>query len=1125
MTAAWWWVVPEQNVVDIGLYLGATLGWVDVSADGRQGVADSGGGITITRREDAPGTMDLVLANPGGRYSPRNPRSDLFGLLGRNTPIRVGLLDLAETFDAAAAGTWASGWSTWGAGGSLTAADFGAGAGSAWHRVPAANAFRGTHYTGRRWRDCEVRATFTLPADVTGGPLEPANVLLRLQDVATYYMARVEVSAAEAVTVSLHHSSGGLIAGPVTVAGVVNAGQQFAVAASCVGDRLAVKVWPAAGGEPRDWQLTAVDTRLTAAGYVGVRSGVAGSNTNTLPVEFRYDNVRVIDRRACMEVSSWPPRWNPAGTDTWVPVQAAGILRRLNQGAKPLDSALYRYLPTTAPTAYWPLEDPAGSLQARSAVPGVEPMVPFEYSRFTAPGTGAPVPAAGLPVFGSGQGIPGSQPVVDLAQGGTLQASLPYAQFNGWRIEWVMRAPRDKSSNTVVPIRWGTDGSWGFEVQLDSSGVRVGMYAGNNWLGGSVGRAFSSGFEVFDGLAHHYRVEAAQSGSLAVIRLYIDAVHIMQFLLNDNSVPVGAPNSITRVILNPLEIRQGDPAAESMPVLGHVAVWNPPGAATDTTTAMRGHAGESAANRIARLCAEQGVPVLVSRGSDASAPMGPQRPATFLDLIEECVDADGGILGEAIEQLALTYRCLSALYNQTPVTVPYDHLAPPLEPTDDDDHVRNDVTASRPDGATARAVLTTGPLSTLPPPTGVGTYDTSVTVNVAADAQLPDQAGWRLHVGTWDEARYPTARVDLAAPVWSGDVDLAAAVTALAGGDVVALDELPAWLPPGPALEMVRGSVERIDEFTRTLDWTLTPAGPYTVAEVGGEPRVAADGSVTIGLADGATTMLLSSTPENGPWTEDPADFPLSLRVGGERVTASSIARSLVDTFGRTVVDGWGGVWGGITSGSTSAASVNGSEGLIAVSGVNVEHHIVTDLVARTQDMRAWIRVPVTPTGGPINAGLLLRYVDVNTYIWVDAQIGTDSSITLRLIKRLSGAVTVLGSVATGVTHSTSVPLAIRAEVSGSLLRARVWPSSGADPGIWQSTAVDGALPNGTRAGVIARLMTGNTNAQPVTIRVDNVSVQQPQLVTLSARGVNGVTRTWPAGTEVDVWQPAIVGL
>lgn len=1119
--------MPEQNVLDIGLYLGAQLGWVDVSADGRQGVADSGGGITITRRENAPGTMDLVLANPGGRYSPRNPRSDLYGLLGRNTPVRVGLVELDEAFTAAATGTWAaSGWSTWGAGGSLTSADFGADGGSAWHRVPIANAYRGTHYTGRRWQDCEVRTTFTIPADVTGGTLEPANLLLRLQDVATYYMARVEVTASETVSVSLHHSSAGTIAAPVAVPGLVHAGQPLSVAASCVGDRLAMKVWdPAAGGEPRDWQVTGVDTRLRAAGYVGVRSGVAGGNTNTRPVEFRYHDLRVVDRRACMEVASWPPRWNTAGTDTWVPVQAAGILRRLNQGAKPLDSALFRYLTQTGPTAYWPLEDPAGSLQARSAVAGIPPLTTFGYSRFTVPGTGAPEPAANLPVFGAGNGIPGSHPVVDLAQGGVLQASLPYSPWANWRIEWVAISPRDKG-DIVIPVRWSTDGSWPrWDIQIEPTGIfaTFGSTDGTN-----AGTASNSSLNLYDGLPHHFRIEASDIGGGTVsARIWVDGVQVATFSMFGSPLS-GTAGSITQVVLNPLEIQQNAPESQAMPILGHLAVWNPPAAATDTTTAMRGHAGETAADRIERLCAEHGVPVLVSRGPDPSAAMGPQRPATLLALLRECEDADGGILGEAREQLALTYRCLGSLYNQAPVVIPYSYLVPPLEPTDDDDHVRNDVTASRPDGGTARAVLEAGPLSTLPPPAGVGTYDTSVTVNVATDEQLPDQAGWRLHVGTWDEARYPTARVDLAAPVWAGSGDLAAAVTALTAGDVVALDELPVWLPPGPAAEMVRASVERLDEYTRELDWTLTPAGPYTVAEADGDPRVPADGStLAADLTEAGTSLLLASTAANGPWTTDPADMPLDMLVGGEQVVASAIGPGVVDSFTRSLA-GWGAADTGQTwttsGGSPSDYTVDTARGVMSQGTVGTLRTALLDVGASDATITVDTPLVPTPTGAPSTYWTFVRATDLNNHYIARLDVAPGGATSLTLFKRVDGLLSGLGAT---VSLSPNIGGTWRLVVDyhGSSLLAKAWRfGTDSEPG-WLLTATDTSLTTGTLAGVGARLEAGNTTALPVLARWDNFLVSNPQLVAVSARGVNGVTRAWPAGTGVDVQAPAVLAL
>jgi hypothetical protein len=67
--------------------------WVDISGDVRD--TDD---VTITRgRSDwagatDPASMTLILNNRGGQYSPRNPDSPHFGVLRRNTPIRLSLV-------------------------------------------------------------------------------------------------------------------------------------------------------------------------------------------------------------------------------------------------------------------------------------------------------------------------------------------------------------------------------------------------------------------------------------------------------------------------------------------------------------------------------------------------------------------------------------------------------------------------------------------------------------------------------------------------------------------------------------------------------------------------------------------------------------------------------------------------------------------------------------------------------------------------------------------------------------------------------------------------------------------------------------------------------------------------
>jgi len=104
------------------------------------------------------------------------------------------------------------------------------------------------------------------------------------------------------------------------------------------------------------------------------------------------------------EVSSWPQRWDITGTDVWVDLESAGILRRLGQGSAPAGSSLYLGLTSgdigNPVIAYWPCEDKSGSTSVASAVSGVAPMV-----------------VAGTPTFESFSGFVCSDPLPVMADG------------------------------------------------------------------------------------------------------------------------------------------------------------------------------------------------------------------------------------------------------------------------------------------------------------------------------------------------------------------------------------------------------------------------------------------------------------------------------------------------------------------------------------------------------------------------------------------------------------------------------------------------------------------------------------------------------------------------------------
>src|SRR5690606_13346731 len=93
--------------------------------------------------------------------------------------------------------------------------------------------------------------------------------------------------------------------------------------------------------------------------------GKIGRNT---PLKILVDDTV----RFAGEVASWTPLPALSGKDAQrrVKVQAAGITRRLGQGADPLLDAVHRFALQSGAIDYWPLTDPKGSRQALSAIGG-----------------------------------------------------------------------------------------------------------------------------------------------------------------------------------------------------------------------------------------------------------------------------------------------------------------------------------------------------------------------------------------------------------------------------------------------------------------------------------------------------------------------------------------------------------------------------------------------------------------------------------------------------------------------------------------------------------------------------------------------------------------------------------
>jgi hypothetical protein len=613
------------------------------------------------------------------------------------------------------------------------------------------------------------------------------------------------------------------------------------------------------------FQLNNRDGRFSPRNPLSPYYGLIGRNT---PLRVSVPSGNDRSYRFQGEVVQWPQRWDTTGTDVWVDLEAAGPLRRLGQGTAPIASVMRLSQTSDAagrqPVVYWPCEDSPGATAVGSAVAGAPPMT-----------------ITGGATFGSFTGFVCSSALPKMGDAAFTGAVPAYAATDVTAVEWLMAVPSGGVADGQVLMRVETDGAVrAWEAYYDAGDGFMRM-RGLDINGAEVYTA--SGGTPVQGLLVQGTIELINYGSDFDASIWGQEVGSIGRDGGTVTVPspnVGLVTSITAAAGRSL----GDTA------IGHIRLLT----STDFYEAYRvlnAYAGEHAGERIQRLCGIAGIG-FESRGSLTTASwMGAQAPAEILTLVGECVAVDGGILSESLTALGLRYTSRLALENQqttVALSYPAGQLAQVPTPVDDDSYTRNDVTVSRSGGSSARVVQTTGSMSVSAPPAGVGIYDESVTLNVEFDSDVLDQAGWRVHLGTVDEPRYPVIAVNLAHP--SITPGLRTQILAAGEGDRIAVTGLPSWLPPGDLSQLVRGITESITQFEHRISFSCSPESPWRVAllEDATLCRLDTGGSQVAVEAGPAATSLSVATTVGPAWTT--SDVPFDALVGGEQVTVTAIA-------------------------------------------------------------------------------------------------------------------------------------------------------------------------------------------------------------------------------------------
>lgn len=874
-----------QSPLDLRAELSLAGTWTDVSHYVMQR-AGTQSPVPITRgRPDEtaranPGAANVELNNRDGRFSPKNPTGAYYGQLGRNTPLRLSVPAQANYLrlendnagqafvnDTAAlhitgsiemriavqltdwqGATLAAYWTAW-----------------EWYLTPAG-------FLAFAWDD-------------SGSVLHTAVSTLPVPFTRSQFALRVTM---DATTGNVTFYTASSIDGTYTQLGaVVN---PVGAATSILSSASALRVGYNASLASQPTQLRGRVAEYRLYNGIGgtvvadtVMSGVtAGATTWTDSKGLTWNisggaEVSSRDYRWHGETSSLPPRWDPTGTDIAVQVASGGLLRRLGQGSAPIQSPVRRAVSQQSSLAqYWPMEDGAGATAFGSATGG------------------PPMAIGGSPTLASDNAFPGSAALPKLNGASFLGRVPAYTGTSAWVVRALVHPGTSGTGSAVLKvITTGTctdvnvlyEGGSSLEITGNAGSTSVfnsGVRGFSTLPGGTLQQPLWMSLELTFGAG-------TTSWVLALLPLGSSA------LVQATGSFTGTPGNVTAVYVNP----QGGLSDWSA---GHVSVQAGTQPAVSTLSSpFNGWPGEPAAVRFARILGENGLTARVLGPASATAPMGVQPVATLASVLQECEAADRGMIHEPRQVFGLAYRTLASMLNQSPsVTLDYSQAqaggtGAALEPVYDDQFIKNDETVTRAapggGGMTYQYQLNDGSAMSIgSPPAGIGDYANSDTVNCQLDTQVPHLAGWIVHVGTADVARWPAIPVNLArSEIQSGS--LYYPLLGLDAGDYLQVVNMLGQVVADPVPVIVSGVKESLGGFHHEVTYNCAPEAPYEVIVLDDlvRGRCDTDGSALCAAATSAATTLYVASA-GIPWTQAAGDLPFDIGVAGERVTVTAVA-------------------------------------------------------------------------------------------------------------------------------------------------------------------------------------------------------------------------------------------
>lgn len=880
--------------------------WTDLSSRVRQ---DTGINITRGRQGEqgraAPALATCSMNNRDGVLSNRNPSSAYYGLIPRGTRVRhsagtgdcymrtpyddQGVANRAETADKAVLDivgdievradiwphTWRTGNATVGTSGSFIIASKYALTGNqrswAFYMLPSGILVFVWSVDGTSTNRVFAFSTVAVPAtsgrlslkvtvDVNNGAGGNTVAFYTATSITGTY-TQLGASVITAGVSSIFSSTAKLVTGSGDdIPGLFSGGQTFG------GRYYGLRVYNGIAGT----EVARFDASTRSIGDTTWSDGLGTPNTWTLVGSARVTTDRL---RFWGELASTPQYWDKSGTDVYIPVEAAGMLRRLNQTGVPLRSPLYRQLTQLSGVCgYWPFEDGTNATTGASAYSGANATRNSAVS------------------FNQDTTLVGSATACEFTSTSAYIIATPTRVTATGTLSFLvyLKLPALPASTKTLFTLFTTGSARRIEVAMDAanwtftfydsgggvlSTVATAVAIANQWIGFNI-LLTTSGANV--NWSARWLIMGASGFTGIGPTAYAGSVG----RFTQVNIKAGGETNFNGANFAHLLLSTSDINFVSSTVYGATNAYN----------------GETAATRLARLAAEEAVSIQIDGFYTQSAVMSYQTIDTFINLAYACADADMGLLCEARDNLALSYRTGQdlELHRDTTLTLSSAHLAEVPIPIEDDQSIANDVTVTRPSGSSARYVKSTGTLSTATPPSGAGTYARGYSLSLGTDSAALNAAGWLAHMGTSDDARFPTIVVAMHRTQITASATLPDLTRALDAGDTVTLAGMPTWLPPDSVPLLIQGYTEQLQKFLWTVTYNTTPAAPYNTArydytDAAGTPRYDTSGStLNTGITTTGTTVLLAYSTTGDNWTTTAGSYPFDIVIGGEVITLNT---------------------------------------------------------------------------------------------------------------------------------------------------------------------------------------------------------------------------------------------